>query len=170
MVSACGQCNAKPLQKIASVYRIVPVIFVAQAARRLVAADESGASVVLSLLRESIASKSIRVTELFNAMDTSKDGLISRQGPVYGTFRLVHCPSLPCSAARFFKRLTLPLHVCFRSDRCLSLCFEAVIFIGNKAQSTRQAIACTRAILAVVPSASTHRRSSLPLLCRFLPA
>ena len=47
----------------------------------MAAADESGASVVLGLLRESIASKSIRVTELFNAMDTSKDGLISRRGP-----------------------------------------------------------------------------------------
>ncbi|CAM9126272.1 unnamed protein product, partial [Laminaria digitata] len=50
-----------------------------EAARRMVAADESGASMVLALLRESIASKSIRVAELFNAMDTSKDGLISRR-------------------------------------------------------------------------------------------
>lgn len=50
----------------------------AQAARRMEIAEQSGATAVLSLLRESIASKSIRVTELFNAMDTSKDGLISR--------------------------------------------------------------------------------------------
>lgn len=41
-------------------------------------AEKSGASVVLTLLRASVASKSIRVIELFNAMDTSKDGLISR--------------------------------------------------------------------------------------------
>ena len=73
----------------------------AQAARRLVAADESGASVVLSLLRKSIASKSIRVAELFNAMDTSKDGLISRRGPrirrcavLERIRRVPTCPSL----------------------------------------------------------------------------
>lgn len=38
----------------------------------------SGASAVLQLLRASIAAKSIRVIELFNALDTSRDGLISR--------------------------------------------------------------------------------------------
>ncbi|CAN0263438.1 unnamed protein product, partial [Ectocarpus sp. 12 AP-2014] len=42
-------------------------------------AEKSGASVVLDLIRASVASKSIRVIELFNAMDTSKDGLISRE-------------------------------------------------------------------------------------------
>ena len=44
----------------------------------MVEAEKSGASVVLALLRASVASKSIRVIELFNALDTSKDGLISR--------------------------------------------------------------------------------------------
>lgn len=43
-------------------------------------AEKSGASVILDLIRASVASKSIRVIELFNAMDTSKDGLISRRG------------------------------------------------------------------------------------------
>lgn len=47
-------------------------------------AEKSGASVVLALLRASVASKSIRVIELFNAMDTSKDGLISRCGTSTG--------------------------------------------------------------------------------------
>ena len=49
-----------------------------QAAKRMAEAEKSGASTVLALLRESIASKSIRIVELFNALDTSKDGLISR--------------------------------------------------------------------------------------------
>ena len=49
-----------------------------QAAKRLAEAEKSGASVVLALLRASVASKSIRVVELFNVLDTSKDGLISR--------------------------------------------------------------------------------------------
>ncbi|CAM9854802.1 unnamed protein product, partial [Ectocarpus sp. 12 AP-2014] len=51
----------------------------AEAARRMLEAEKSGASVVLDLIRASVASKSIRVIELFNAMDTSKDGLISRE-------------------------------------------------------------------------------------------
>ncbi|CAM9155421.1 unnamed protein product [Scytosiphon promiscuus] len=51
----------------------------AEATKRVVEADTSGASVVLALLRASVASKSIRVVELFKAMDTSKDGLISRR-------------------------------------------------------------------------------------------
>lgn len=45
-------------------------------------AEESGAAAVLALLRAGIASKSIRVIELFNSMDTSKDGLISRCEPL----------------------------------------------------------------------------------------
>lgn len=51
-----------------------------QAAKRLAEAEESGASIVLALLRTSVASKSIRVIELFNTLDTSKDGLLSRWG------------------------------------------------------------------------------------------
>lgn len=43
-------------------------------------AEKCGASLVLGLLRASVASKSIRVIELFNTMDTSRDGLISRCG------------------------------------------------------------------------------------------
>ncbi|CAM9493322.1 unnamed protein product [Ectocarpus fasciculatus] len=52
----------------------------AEAAKRMLEAEKSGASVILDLIRASVASKSIRVIELFNAMDTSKDGLISRRG------------------------------------------------------------------------------------------
>lgn len=58
-----------------------------QAAKRLAEAEKSGASIVLALLRASVASKSIRVIELFNAMDTSKDGLISRWGTAGGVNR-----------------------------------------------------------------------------------
>ncbi|CBN78026.1 hypothetical protein Esi_0082_0041 [Ectocarpus siliculosus] len=51
----------------------------AEAAKRVLEAEKSGASVILDLIRASVASKSIRVIELFNTMDTSKDGLISRE-------------------------------------------------------------------------------------------
>ena len=47
-----------------------------QAARQVVEAGESGASAVLDLLRTRVTSKSTKLIELFNAMDTSKDGLL----------------------------------------------------------------------------------------------
>lgn len=51
----------------------------AQASRRLTEAERTGASTVLNLLRSTIEARGARFIDIFRELDTSGDGLISRQ-------------------------------------------------------------------------------------------